>query len=69
MADQACPPLPDGSVDFTSFHDAIAKSKGKVDLTEALDAAVIRPEPDPAPAEEPAPSPAPAPVAAPATKA
>jgi hypothetical protein len=43
MAEQQCPALPSGSVDFNAFHDAITKGKGKVDLAKALSAATVSP--------------------------
>lgn len=51
MAEQQCPALPSGSVDFNAFHDAITKGKGKVDLAKALSAATVPPA---LPTDEPA---------------
>lgn len=53
MSEQTCPALPAGSVDFTAFHDAITKAKGKTDLGAALAAARV-----PAGAATKAPAPA-----------
>ena len=46
MADQSCPPLGTGSVDFNALHEAAAEGR---DLSEALVAATTGAEPLPEP--------------------